>query len=263
MVNKPAVLIVAIASLGFTAAISEAQDNVQVYQVPVSTPAQVVPVVPVQPPPPAAVVPVTPVSPAVAAPVVVVDNDRDDDDDDFDGMLAITPGVASFTGDSGDYLDDSFSIDLGLYNDMNDISQFGLEFGYITGADIEGRVPARLALDQNGDGIPDINLVHDGTARIARVTPSIQLGPVIPIEGDFKIHPYVVGGGGYYWTHYTGGVREDDDHNGGWNVGGGLLLHLTKDFGLGFDIRYHRIEYSDGPDTTYLTPGGRIALLFN
>jgi opacity protein-like surface antigen len=153
---------------------------------------------------------------------------------------------------------------------MNDISQMGMELGYVTGADLKGPLPARLTPVINGlaaTGTPRT----DVKARIAHAAPALQIGPLFK-AGDVRINPYVVGGGGFYWTHYSddplnfsngsGSLPSNDDYNGGWNAGGGLLIGFARNLGIGFDIRYHDIVYKHGPDTTYWVPAGRISLLF-
>jgi hypothetical protein len=274
------VLMMFAATMGLATAASFAQDgaNIQVTQpvattppvVPVTTGTVVVPAqtVPVQQPVAVPAQPVAvPAQPAVVAPTAVnvnVDNDRHDDDHhDLDGEFSIQPGVALFQGSSKDYLDDSFSIDVGLYDQWNDISGMGWELGYITDADVKGVPPARLDIDLNNDGIPDTSsFAGRSSARILHLTPLLRLGPVFK-NGKTRVNPYVSGGGGFYWTNFDGDVGNDDNYNGGWNAGGGLLVGLTDDFGIGFDVRYHRIIYSSGPDTTWITPSAKISLLFD
>ena len=44
--------------------------------------------------------------------------------------------------------------------------------------------------------------------------------------------------------------------------GFGLTLGFTPNFGVGADVRYHRVIYKNGPDTEYLLPMGKLVFIF-
>ncbi len=265
------------ASLSLTSGLlfAETQPGVQVYQTPPvqtstgayvvvpSTPGGVVvPVVPAQPQPTTVVV--TPPPPPPPPP-----KDKDEEHHHW-GEFNISGGKAMFKGSSGDFLDDSPSVDIGFFGPLDGFGQMGMEFGYVTGASLKGPLPGRL--NPTIAGVPASGaFTTDVKAHIARATPEVRFGPLIK-AGDMRIMPYVVGGGGFYWTRYnsdsitfgsgSASLPSNNDYNGGWNAGGGLTLGLTPSFGIGGDIRYHRIMYSNGPDTEYLLPEGKLVFMF-
>jgi opacity protein-like surface antigen len=218
---------------------------------------------------------VQPATAGVVAPVVVVNQQPPpppppEEKKSGWGEFNISGGKAMFQGDSKDFLDDAAAVEVGFYGPMRRAGQFGLEGGYIIGANLKGTLPGRLT--PSVGGVPATGpFTSDVKANIVRGTPEFRFGPLIR-TGDFKIMPYVVAGGGFYWTHYTddaldfssgsGTIPHQNDYNGGWNAGGGLTVGITPGFGIGVDVRYHDIIYTHGPDTTYLLPEGKLAFFF-
>jgi opacity protein-like surface antigen len=258
-------------SLFTTGGIAFAADApVQVYQTAPAAPAATTP------PPANAPVTTQPVAvPVQTQPSTVVVNQAppppppENHDHDAWGEFNIGGGMAMFQGDSDSAYEDSPSVDLGFFGPMGHAGQWGVEFGYVTGADLKGTLPDRLAPVINGTPATGA-FTGNVTAHILRATPELRFGPLIK-TGSVKIMPYVVGGGGFYWTRYNdddlnfGGTNaslsSNNDYNGGWNAGGGLEISLSPSLGIGADVRYHDIIYS-GTDTTYLVPSGKLILYF-
>jgi hypothetical protein len=188
--------------------------------------------------------------------------------------FSLQPGIALFTGDASDYHDNSFSLDGQWLWGIHDVAKIGPEVGYIFGSEINGTMPGRLL----GQG-DSVSFRSDVKSRILHLTPVIKIGPVIDVHG-FLLNPYVIGGGGYYWTHYTEGTGNatgvvngvpvanspvpfaaSNDHNGGFNIGVGTSIMLPQNFGLGFELRHHKIIYK-GDDVSWITPSARLTFYF-
>jgi opacity protein-like surface antigen len=184
--------------------------------------------------------------------------------------LNLNPGIAITTSDTGDVTSNSFSIDGSYIKRMHEVAWIGPELGYLFGADLEGTVNDELVA-----GFGGTSFTSDIKYRVIHFAPLIKLGPVLDVQG-FKLNPFILGGGGYYFTHRTGGtvnitggplagfsanVDSEDFHNGGFNYGAGISLNLPQNWGVGFELRYHRILYKDSPDFTFLTPALRFTLL--
>jgi opacity protein-like surface antigen len=189
--------------------------------------------------------------------------------------FSIQPGIAAFSGDAGDYQDNSFSLDGQWLWGVHDVVKIGPEIGYVFGSEVNGPVPGRF-YDQGNSVV----VRSDIKARILHMTPQIKIGPVLDVQG-WQINPYVIGGGGYYWTHFTDGTASvtgvvagvplandtvpfgsKNDHNGGFNIGLGTSLMLPQNFGLGFEVRYHKILYKAGNDVSWFAPAARLTFYF-
>jgi hypothetical protein len=87
-------------------------------------------------------------------------------------------------------------------------------------------------------------------------TSIFQLTPVIRVEAPFAEGGigYLIAGMGYYHTEYEafGASASFDDF--GFNVGAGLLIPVSPNVKVGFDLRYHYLIES-GIDPQYLVPG--------
>src|SRR5438034_1311065 len=84
----------------------------------------------------AAVIVPQPTTVVTPPPPTVVEVNKEDHHDYGWWELNLSGGKAMFKGSSGDFLDDSPAVDIGAYGPMQRFGQLGLEFGYITGANL-------------------------------------------------------------------------------------------------------------------------------
>jgi hypothetical protein len=73
-----------------------------------------------------------------------------------------------------------------------------------------------------------------GDQKVIDLMAGLTAGP--EIGGDIGVRPYVAGGVGLLRT----GSGDNADNNFGFNVGGGVFVHLSEKFGLRGDVRYFR-----------------------
>ncbi len=177
----------------------------------------------------------------------------------------VAVGVASSVHDDGVHLKDSFATEAGYYRRLQPWFALGLEAGLFVGAKVGGVVPT--AVDADGDGQAD-NVHFDESAFGAtfRLTPVIQVGPILK-GGGIKWNPYVSVGGGSYWVVLarTRGLPDSvptRSMHGGFNYGAGLTLFFPGNWGIGAEFRCHQIIDRQNADAVYRTPTVHLSWLY-